>query len=357
MKSEAQDYGTYVLFPQGSVRVMGMGGASAASIDDATALVFNPAGAALSDWKVDFGGADNKVDNQELGTNFPDTYGTYETEYDAPYSYLFYSGAVRLGSWVIGAGYSNPFFNNYVYVNPISQVPIHQFQIKIRSFDAMVARRFGKYFAIGVAGHWETIEQSYQNTSLTGTVAVAGISTSGQNSYASIGAVLRNEVVGVGIAHSPKRHMTVDKSGDDSLAAYNTVAFRDAVIPAKTTVGVSVRVVPRLLIAVDVDQYSAVSNSIYVSSVSTSYEYLKAEVFRVYHGGLEVNAFEKKWFELILRGGGYREPTRFTNGRDRDHLTYGLEARLGPVVFSIAQDRAPGFNNFSQGLSISLKSF
>lgn len=60
---------------------------------------------------------------------------------------------------------------------------------------------------------------------------------------------------------------------------------------------------------------------------------------------------------LILRGGVYQEPTRFEDGRYRDHVTYGLEARMGPFVFTMAQDQAPGFNNSAQGLSMSFKSF
>jgi hypothetical protein len=63
---------------------------------------------------------------------------------------------------------------------------------------------------------------------------------------------------------------------------------------------------------------------------------------------------EDKSFALILRGGGYNEPTRFAEGRSRSHVTYGAEVRLGPVVVSYGADTAEQFSNsaFSAGVSL-----
>ncbi|MEK7354893.1 MAG: hypothetical protein AAB250_00490, partial [Bdellovibrionota bacterium] len=279
---------------------------------------------------------------------------SYETQYDSPHSYLFYAGAVRWGSWVFGAGYSNPFYNDYTYINPLSGIAIERLEIGLKSYDAMIARRFGKYLAVGVAAHQETTYQAYRNSSIPGSVAVGGISTKATATSYSFGMAIRDEAWGVGVSYFPERKIVVDKSGDDSLEAFNTVVFRDVVVPGKTSYGIFARPWERLLLAFDIDRYSMVSNAIYVSSVTTSYSWLKSEPFQIMHGGFELTALADKWWELLLRGGGYREPTRFQDGRDRDHITYGAEVRIGPLVYSYGADQAQGFNNSSHGLSFSL---
>lgn len=348
-------YGAYGLFPQGSDRVMALGGASVAIIDDPTAILFNPAGAALGTWKADFGSTNNRIDHRELSYNFPNTYATYETQYDSPYSYFVYAGAVRIGGWVIGLAYSSPYFYEYAYINPLSNREIERFEVKVQSFDYMIARQFGKYFAIGIAGHDERLREFYLNRSLPEPVP-GGFESTGSNSYFSGGLAFRTHSFGVGASYSPRRTFKVDTSVNDLLAVYNTTPFRDAVIPAKTSYGVFVKPWKRLLVTIDLDMIEKLDRAVYVSAATTSTEYLKSESIQLVHGGIELIAYTRKWFELILRTGGYLEPSRIEGGRDRQHLTYGAEVHLGPVVLSYGADEAPMFKNSAFSASLSLGS-
>ncbi len=352
-REDISKYGTYVLFPQGSVRLMGIGGAAVAVSKDADAMFYNPAGAAFSDWRFDAGSTNNKVNNEELAYNFPDTYGVYETKYDSPYSYNFYAAAIRLGDWVVGLGYSSPFFYEFSDVNPISNMEISRLEIKVTSFDLMLTRRLGEFVALGITGHSEYVNEYYRNSTLTGSSAIDGIRTSGSGQYVSSGLMFRNKIVGMGLSYYPARKMQVDLSKDDDLAAFNTTVFRDVSIPAKTNVGAFYQW-SRLMLAFDIDMIEKTDNTIYVSSVSTSSELVNPKAYQILHGGVEITIYKSKNLSFYLRGGGYTEPSRFEKGRSRDHLTFGAELGLGPLVLSYAADQAPKFSNSSYGISLNI---
>ncbi len=352
-REDIENYGTYVLFPQGSVRVMAIGGAAVAISEDAAAMLYNPAGTAFADWRFDAGSTNNKVNNEELAYNFPKTYGVYETQYDSPYSYNFYAAAVRMGDWVVGLGYSSPFYYEFSDVNPISNMEVARLEIKVTSFDMMLTRRFGEFVALGVTGHSERVDEYYRNSTLTGSSAIDGIRTSGTGQYFSSGMMFRNKIAGMGFSYYPKRKMQVDLSKDDDLAAFNTVVFRDVYIPAKTNLGAFYQW-SRLLVAFDVDMVEKADNTIYVSSVSTSSELVNPKAYQVLHGGVEITVYKSKNLAFYLRGGGYTEPSRFENGRSRDHITFGAELGLGPLVLSYAADQAPKFSNSAYGVSFNI---
>lgn len=345
-------YGAYSHFPHGSDRSMAMGGAAVAIIDDPTAVVSNPAAPALANWQVDFGSSNNSISHNELRYNFPSTYGVYETDYDNPYSYSFYSAGVRAGSFVFAGGYSSPFTYDYRYINPLSDSEIERFEVKVQSFDYLVATKIGDNFAVGVAGHLETVREAYKNKSLPDPIP-AGFEAKGSGHYFSIGAAFRTESFGLGASASPRRKMTIDnKSYNDILDDYNTTPFRDVVIPARTVLGAFVRPIPRLLLTVDMDLIEKVENMVYVSAATTSTEWLRAEQVSILHGGIEYHAVKTENFDLILRGGAYNEPTRFVEGRDRQHLTYGAEVHLWYLSLSYATDQADNFKSSTYSASV-----
>lgn len=331
---------------------MALGGAAVAIIDDPTAIVSNPAAPALADWKVDFGSSNSSINHNELRYNFPSTYGVYETSYDNPYSYSSYSAGVRVGPLVFAGGYSSPFTYEYRDINPISNLEINKFEVKVQSFDYLVATRIGRYFAIGIAGHFESVREAYLNRSLPDPIP-AGFEAKGSAHYFSLGAAFRTDIFGLGISASPRRKIIVDnKNYNDLLATYNTTPFRDVVIPARTVVGAFIRPLPRLLVTVDMDVIEKVENMVYVSAATTSTERLHDKQVSILHGGIEVHAIKTKNYDLILRGGAYNEPTRFYGGNDRQHLTYGAEVHIWYLSLSYAADQATQFNNSTYSASV-----
>lgn len=357
-------YGAYSFFPQGSDRAMALGGASVALIDDASAIVFNPAGAAIgptgpakNQWRANIGTTNNSIDHQELGYNFPDTYGTYETKYDSPYSYFFYAGAVRLGSWVIGAAYSSPYFYEFKDINSLSRREISRFEVKLRSIDYMVAYQISPDLSVGFAGHNETLREFYNNTSLPAPIP-AGFESTASNQYFSGGVMFRHGWYGIGASYSQRREFKVDTSANTILSTYNTTPFRDVVIPARTTVGIFVRPIDRLMVSVDSEFIERLDKqAVYVSAATTSTELLKQEAVTLLRGGVEADVIKDKDYDLTLRAGGYNEPTRFENGRARLHYTYGATLRLWLVVLSYGADQAEKFSNSAYSASVKLDDF
>ena len=61
----ADAYGAYGFFPQSSSRVLSMGGAFTALSDDASAIIYNPAGLVQARWSIDISGDQNKIVNKD----------------------------------------------------------------------------------------------------------------------------------------------------------------------------------------------------------------------------------------------------------------------------------------------------
>src|SRR5687768_16445498 len=98
--AQAERYGTYGLYPHGSTRVMGMGGAFVGLSDDMGGIIYNPAGLArLKSWG-EGGGNINSVYNLEADLDGGKKDGL-------PYYYLYYAGAIKVGNFAFGAGFSS----------------------------------------------------------------------------------------------------------------------------------------------------------------------------------------------------------------------------------------------------------
>lgn len=324
-----------------------MGGAFASLSDDVTGIIFNPAGLAFGNWKFDAGGTNNRVDNREA-----DITGTGEG-YGVPYNFVFYAAAARLGNWVIGAGISSPYtlkqdFNTYSSFS----TTVQSFSLQILSTDVMVARRFGEFLSIGIAGHNETLKESY-DSSTTG-----HFEDSSTNNYFNGGISYRTKTYGLGIAFTPERKLSINTAMNNNISP--NVFFRDVVIPQKTTLGGFYRLSEKILTSIDIDFVGSVKNAIYVGTGVNSYApeiYLDSESHTIIHGGFEWTLVNQREATVIWRAGAYHEPSRLaTSRRDRDHYTLGLEVHFGPAVLGVAFDQATDFNNTSQGFSISVGS-
>ncbi|MCB0408190.1 MAG: hypothetical protein KDD34_08305 [Bdellovibrionales bacterium] len=341
MFAQSQEvYGIYNLTPQGSSRVMAMGGASAAIDDDATAILGNPSGLAFEKWKLDFSGSWNRTTNREAKTDL-------RADEAQPVDYIQYALALRMGSWVLAGGMSQP----YIWENESDYSDNSQFQLT--STDFALAKKIGKSFSLGVAYHLETFKHSFQSKDISNLIQKTTVEA--KNGYLRVGFNFRSRKGGLGIVWSQKREFDIDGAIDDTFSVYQP--FRDAVIPEKLTVGLSFQATPNILFVVDWDKFSKVENGIYSGSgeygIGTGISILEKEQ-TVLHGGIEYEAIRSKTTDIYLRAGGYQEPARLEGGQSRVHYTLGFEVRFGPAVLSVAFDQADNFNNTSQGFSLAV---
>jgi len=337
-------YGAYSLFSQGSGRVMGMGGVYAATIDDATGVEYNPATTALAKWRVDLGATNNRVDNHDPSSQTYSDSQIYLSQ-TQPYSYLFYTGAARLGPLVVGAGYSTPY--QFIYSTTSQFSPGVDASIKVTSFDAMIAARLRENFGIGVTGHFEKLSESIKQYD-QGPVEASGTAQS-----FSVGALYRTAKGGLGIVYFQGHRIALDSEvvNPTSLATW----FRDVTIPALTTVGGFYRFNEHFIAGVDVDHFEIPTDAVdAISGLEMSDVPLSTGAKDIVHAGLEWQLIKEKDLNIVLRGGFYTEPGRILNSQSRLHRAYGLMVRFGPATLTVSFDQAAGFNNTTQGFSLAL---
>lgn len=331
--AQQSSYGTYSLYPQGSSRAMGMGGAYTALSEDPAGMVFNPAGLSLSKWEFDFGGTNNSISQKESGLFGP-------SQVSQSYNFFFGALGVRLGSWVLAVGVSSPYFLDYDQ-NSVKA------QLKILSMDALIAKKFGDSFGIGISAHSEDLTQSYGDTL---NPEVEGKATS---FYPRAGIIYRKDKWRLGASYMPSHKFDIDENLNSRLTGITY--FRDCIVPAKTTVGIAVKISEGKTLAIDYDRYGIVEDAILVgsgTSVSNTPTAIKEEAQSVLHGGLEMDIMGGSKSDAIFRVGGYTEPSRIEGMSGRSHLTLGLDVRFGPVVLSVAFDQATNFSNTAQGFTV-----
>ena len=337
LAQERNPYGAYRLFSQGSGRVMAMGGAFVAIVDDATAAGYNPAGAALSKWRLDFGGTNNRVDDRaEIQQS---SYSSYQTVTEA-YSFINYAVAARAGSFVFGLGVSTPY--QYTYTDYMQNASI----VLIR-YNAMLAWRMGNNFAIGVSGHYEDLKEHIDRSSSSADARGSALSI-------SAGALYSTRKSGIGAVYFQGHEVTVKAEAGSSAAVSSWL--RNVFVPTATCVGGFYRFHERFLVAVDVDRFEVPSKLIDASTdLQMSGEVpLTSGMAQVLHDGFEWALIEDHHMNIVVRGGGYVEPGRILYGASRFHRTYGLQVQFGPAVLTVSFDQANNFSNTTQGFSLVL---
>jgi hypothetical protein len=337
LAQESKPFGAYRLFSQGSGRVMAMGGTFVAIVDDATAAGYNPSGAALATWRLDFGGTNNRIDDRaDLQQN---SYSSYQTVTEA-YSFINYAVAARAGSFVFGLGLSTPY--QYHYSDYLQNTSI----VLIR-YNAMLAWRMGNNFAIGVSGHHEDLKEHFDQGSSSGDARGSALTI-------SAGALYRTRKAGIGAVYFQGHEILVKEDGGASTAIASWL--RNVMVPSATCVGGFYRMHERFTIAVDVDRFEIPRNLVDASSElqMVGEVSLVPGALQVIHGGFEWILIEDRHMNLVFRGGGYVEPARVLDSASRFHRTYGLEVQFGPAVLTVSFDQASNFTNTTQGFSLVL---
>lgn len=341
-------YGAYGLYPSGTTRVLAMGGAAVGLSDDAGAVLYNPASLSMSHWVVDFASTTNRVVNREV-----DFDGDNQLD-GLPYSILFSSLALRLGSLGWGGGYSQPYsleFSSDYFAPEVTKV------LRIESRDMALSWRFGKSWALGLAIHQELVRLGYKDS-----LNALDLSSRAEGFYPSIGFRYQNgRKFGLGVRYSPERRYDMDEELDAQIVSYLGAPssasewFHNIVIPAKMTLGGSVRMTGRLIWVGDVDIYAPLRNAIYLGGSSLNWgDQIEERQKIVIHGGFEYAVVNEKNIGFLWRGGGYQEPPRLESSGNRLHYTMGVEIRLGILTFSAAYDQASDFSNIAQAVGLSL---
>ena len=341
-QTSSEVYGIYNLFPQGSSRSMAMGGAYAALSDDPTGVIANPAGIVFNDSKIDLSGTFNRVTNREAKT---------DTRVDEaqPFDYFQYALSLGWKGWAVALGWSQPFHletDDGFYENS---------EINVQSGDVALAKKFGKYFSLGVSYHYELFEHTFENRDPFFLSPKTTVET--QGGYVRAGVNYRSKKGGVGVVWVQERVYDIDESVNNQLT--NHSPFRDGVSPQKVTVGIYANVTNKLMFTLDMDTISEVQQGVYAGSgfdgTGTGVNILPKEQ-TVLHGGIEYEAVKSRSNEVYIRAGGYQEPARLEDAKARTHYTLGLEARFGPAVLSVSFDQSENFNNTSQGFSLAFGS-
>ncbi|MCB0390770.1 MAG: hypothetical protein KDD58_05755 [Bdellovibrionales bacterium] len=338
----AQDpaFSAYGHHPTGSTRVLAMGGAFVGLADDASAIITNPAGIALSRWGYDLQSTTNRVVNREGDIDYDGTNDGF------PYRFNYTTGALRFKYIGIGVGYSIPYHIKEDFGGSLNSVQ----ELKIESYDVALSIRLGKSFSIGSTLHFENVSMSFNDY-------FNNQSANDKNEivYPTLGVIFRpNNKIGFGITYSSERRYDVDENlNSNLLSVYNW--FQDLVIPAKLNLGLSLQFKKRLRLVGDLDFFYPTGNTYLLGSSSfDTANKIQERQFTLMHGGFEFTVISKKDLEFIWRGGGYQEPARLINAEDRFHFTMGVEIRLGIVKVSAAYDQAKDFTNYSQSIGLSI---
>lgn len=342
-------YGTYSHTPQGSTRAMGLGGANTGLSDDASGLIYNPAGVSFGSWIVDFDSTDNLTVNHEADI---DEDGTAD---GIPYQFTFTAAALRLGPIAIAAGTSSPYFANIHGPNYNSTNAV----LQIQSTNYVISTRVSDSLSIGVTYRQQSLFESY--TSNYGHPMDAN-TTVAKDAY-TVGLAYRPQKnkMGFGFTYTPETIFEVDTSLNRQIGFLdwqeNGGWFRGAVLPEKTSFGGFFRASDRLMYIADLDYIMPPKNMVYVESPFDGEihdnQSIKTFPVAIPHGGIEYQVLREKKRSVIWRVGGYREPARVVGAEDRFHMTMGVEVGLGPLTISAAMDETKNFTNSSQSFSLS----
>jgi hypothetical protein len=344
--SQTQYYGTYSHAPQGSTRAMALGGAYAGLSDDASGLVYNPAGLGHGQWTFDVGSTSNTTLNREADINGDDTSDGVIFHFD------FNAVALRWWRLALAFGQSSPYSTEIYSKSSLN----YRAGIRILNTDYSVAILLTENLSLGVTHHAAKLKEDYlyYNTPL--------IENEQSTQYLTYGLSYRPEKhIGFGFSYTPKTLIDVPNSANEvSLNGFPTTLywFKGVALPERYTFGGFFKGAGDIMYIADLDFIRPVENSVLVESPfdgnSSANQEVKPTLVQIPHGGIEYIVFSQPKKTFIWRVGSYKEPARVVGGKDRFHFTMGVELRLGPLVVSASMDETTGFSNSSQSISFVL---
>lgn len=341
--AQTQYYGTYSHAPQGSSRAMALGGAYAGLSDDASGLVYNPAGLGHGQWTFDVGSTSNTTLNREADINGDNTLDGVIFHFD------FNALALRWGRLAFAFGQSSPYSTEIYSKNSLN----NRAGIQILNTDYSLALLVTENLSLGVTQHSSVLKEDYlmYNSPIIENEQTAR--------YLTYGLSYRPEKrIGFGFSYTPKVLIDVPESmNETSQYGYPVTLywFKGVALPEHYTFGGFFKGTGDVMYIADLDFIRPVENSVLVESPfdggSVSNQEVKRQLIQIPHGGIEYTLFSQPKKTFIWRVGSYKEPARVVGAKDRFHFTMGVELRLGPLVVSASMDETTGFSNSSQSVS------
>lgn len=346
INSATKYYGTYSHAPQGSTRAMALGGAFTGLSDDASGLIYNPAGLNHGAWRFDFGSTFNNTINREADVNRDNTLDGVNFQFN------FLAVAGKLGPLTIAIGKSSPFAAELYSRNSLFQ----RAGISISNTDYTLALLLTTKLSIGITQHNSELNENYLTYNNTSYKSVHF------GKYITYGISYRAEKdMGYGLTYTPK--MIIDVPDSLNQVSFNGNStdlnwFRGIALPERYTFGGFFRGSSDLMYIADLDFIRPVENSVLVENPFDNqgvYNYeVKSKLVQIPHGGIEYTVYSHAKKAFIWRVGSYKEPARISGGKDRFHYTMGVELRIGALVMSASMDESTGFSNSSQSVNIVL---
>ncbi len=340
-------YGTYSHAPQGSTRALGLGGAYTGLSDDASGVIYNPAGLGFGNFIFDLGQTDNYTFNKEADI---DNNGELD---GVPFQYQFSSVALKWNFLSVGYAQSTPFLAQMSSAYGAQQ----NATIKVSSQDLILAIRIGDKVSLGVLSRSQTLKEEYNNFSSQNLVTTAKA-----NNFIYGFSFRPEKKLGFGITYTPNFKIEADTSLNQNFNITGSLDeygwFNGVVFPEKITLGGFYAGSENIVYIADLDFIKAPADTIYLKNPFTTPMYTNTDIkpyqFQIPHGGVEFTVFKDSKKEFIWRVGGYREPARVVGASDRLHFTMGVEVKMGPLIASASMDETNGFSNSSQSISFTL---
>lgn len=348
-------YGVFNFFPQGSTRVLAMGGAFTGLSDDASAIVHNPAGLAKSKNWFTFLSTSNYT-NDSWPLKADPNWAPINDSRDDSYSFNFSALSLKIGSIAIAIGQGQPYQTPMTYYSPVGMRTIN-YNLNITNKHLVVAAALNQSLSIGLDLIEEKLFEQYDvnqfgNThyeeSSTQRYIKTGISFWPGSNY------------GFGAQYQAGQQYNISTKYNSLL---DEAWFNSGYIPSHYVLGGFFKTNSKVTFVLDYDVFILNRDM----QLAGSDLFLKSPILfkkgniSILHGGLEWHCIENINSDFYIRGGMYKEPARFQNfdnGQenvsfsDREHNIWGLEWRYYVFDMGLSEDTAPNFTNFSFDLGI-----
>ncbi|MBU3915689.1 outer membrane protein transport protein, partial [bacterium] len=339
LSAYADYYGTYGLFPQGSAKVSAMGGAYTGYSKDINGVLYNPAGIALADWGIDFGGNANQIINLEADLN------NDGIKDGLPFIYYSYSAAFRLGGLILGAGISEPYHVDMDLsgTDGSGYSENRKLSIALVSFNVPVAFRLTENLAIGVTFQTQSLYERYQHTSDNPATTKIDIGANSEETTNAIYGIAwqQSKNVSWGLCYKKGNKFVVDDSLNTQTGGVNW--FKSAVFPGVYTLGIAWQPSEYWLITLDADYIEATKDAVYVGSeLVAGFNRIEIDPKKksIFHSGMQWQFAANSWVDAYLRAGTYNEPPRLIDAAERQHTTFGFAARFAVLTAALSIDGA-----------------
>lgn len=365
-------YNFYPTAVEGSARSVGLGGSSLALPKDYSAVFVNPAGlGGLAGDGIDFGSDSSNIDNFVVDTSNPKAKALNDPIQFANYGLRY----VSADGWGFGFAAQTPYklddafsgtskivgrkSGKTVITTGLDQTEI---QATSRIYSIGLAKTYlDRRLSVGMTVNYIQARETYDFAPVFTTTAPVHLGATGDAFSADLG-VLGRPVEWLQLAAVYKMGYRVAFDPARNAQAKGTLgpvtAFRDAETPDRVSLGAAWMPSRYFRAFVSGDLVLPTKNTVVVGSNlfpgGTGVLTVGHSETLDGHWGLELIPIDEPDLTIRLWGGGYLEDTAIQGGYRRYHRTAGLAFEPWFLNFSVADDDAEYYNNFTIGLGVDI---